>query len=78
LDLLEYVVETRQFQLFDLDADIGETVGVGNFTLAAELIGELREWLIATGAWMPAYKGTTIAVPYPAAFTVTATPASPR
>jgi arylsulfatase A-like enzyme len=64
---LWYLYETESWALYDLSVDLGETddVAADNPQRVAEMGEALVQWLVETGADMPTYKGTNVAVPLP-------------
>ncbi|QDT70160.1 Arylsulfatase [Planctomycetes bacterium MalM25] len=69
---LMYFYENRQFEFYDLDADLGETTDLadgdlspGEYKLAARATVALREWLDETGAEYPTVRADGSPVPAP-------------
>lgn len=69
---LRYFYEGRNYELFDLNADLGETTNMadgdltaGEYKLAARAAGALRSWLDDTGADYPTVQADGSPVPAP-------------
>ncbi len=64
---LWYLYETQTWALYDLATDLGETTNVADQhpDLVVELGTAMRDWLIATNADLPRFKGTATEVPLP-------------
>ncbi|MEM7198837.1 MAG: sulfatase [Planctomycetota bacterium] len=73
---LLYFYETRTWQLFDVDVDLGEThdLAAARPALVADLGAALRTWLTATGAALPRSKADGQVVPVPAVAVPTSAP----
>lgn len=64
---LLFYYETRSFELYDIEADVGELTNVAdqNPEAVVDLCNDLRAWLIASGAAMPMDKVTGEPIGYP-------------
>jgi arylsulfatase A-like enzyme len=64
---LLYFWEDRRYELYDLDADPGETtdLAASRPEAVADLAAALSRWLVETGAQLPIERATNAPAPYP-------------